>query len=158
MIAEQATVEIINGGQGLPIIFIVDNDDDTRKLFKEAAKLPKEVGAYLPAEQVLMSDPTTAIRLLDKAADGDRPVAVIMDVGLPGIDGITALRTIRKNERDLNQRPVKVALYTGLADDEALPGYRIELDIEQVYKKPCGVFELVKGITEWLGLEQKGQR
>lgn len=79
--------------------------------------------------------------------DGGRPDLILLDILMPGIDGLTVLRTIKANAatKDLN-----VVMLTALAQENVvLQG--IKLGARDYIRKPFHPTELVKRLGKHLG-------
>lgn len=116
-------------------IYVIEDDDNIRDLIKIALEgFGYTVSAFETAEEAL------------KKIEGDQPDLAVFDLMLPGMDGLTAIRKIRKDEV-LKDMPViiltakdrefdKVAGLDGGADD--------------YMTKPFGVMELAARIRSLL--------
>ena len=71
-------------------ILVVEDNETNMKLFRDVL----QVKGYSTLEATTGEDAVELARTLD-------PALVLMDVQLPGIDGIEALQTIKKNHPDL---------------------------------------------------------
>ncbi len=80
-----------------PLIHIVDDDEDTRLLLRR----------WLERAEMRVCDFGRAEDLMDSLKQ-TLPDAICLDLGLPGIDGLTALRTIRERHKT-----VPVIILTG---------------------------------------------
>ena len=100
----------------MELIYVIEDDDNIRDLIKIALEgFGYEVSAFEMAEEAL------------KHIESDKPSLAVFDLMLPGMDGLTAIRRIRKKE-SLKDIPVliltakdrefdKVAGLDGGADD-----------------------------------------
>ena len=89
-------------GPGLRVL-VVDDDADT------AATIAVLVGMSMHKAQVVSDGPAAL-----QAAEADPPDVVLLDIGLPGMDGWEVARQLRKSKK--GQRPLIIAI-TGRADE-----------------------------------------
>ena len=101
-------------GSPAPLVLIVEDNEDNRMV---AATMLRHVG-YRVAEAVTGNDGYSAALTL-------RPAVVIMDVGLPDIDGWTVTRNLKTNEET---RHIPVIAYTAHVQPE---------DWQMAYKVGC---------------------
>ena len=101
-------------GSPAPLVLIVEDNEDNRMV---AATMLRHVG-YRVAEAVTGNDGYSAALAL-------RPAVVIMDVGLPDIDGWTVTRNLKTNEET---RHIPVIAYTAHVQPE---------DWQMAYKVGC---------------------
>lgn len=101
-------------GSPAPLVLIVEDNEDNRMV---AATMLRHVG-YRVAEAVTGNDGYSAAVSL-------RPSVVIMDVGLPDIDGWTVTRNLKTNEET---RHIPVIAYTAHVQPE---------DWQMAYKVGC---------------------
>ena len=116
-----------------PLILIADDTTDVRELYAEYfAKRGFRV--------VTAHDGTTAVEVaLDMAPD-----VVVMDLAMPQIDGVTAIRRIRANERT---RPSCVILLTGYPRKAVEQG-ALEAGADRFLTKPCLPEDLERHVKE----------
>jgi two-component system cell cycle response regulator DivK len=105
-----------------PLILIADDTTDVRQLYAEyfAARGFRVVTAH---------DGTTAV---DVALDL-LPDVIVMDLAMPQIDGVTAIRRVRADERT---RPTCVILLTGYPRLAVERG-ALEAGADRFLTKPC---------------------
>jgi len=109
----------------LPKILVIDDEPPIQKLLR--------VGLSSQGYEVLEApNGKTALELLAK-----KPALVILDLGLPDIDGLDLLRTIRHRQEDL---PIVVLSSRG---DEAGKVAALDLGADDYITKPFGMDELV---------------
>ena len=113
----------------LSILLTEDDADVARYL----TMVLKTLGHHVPA---VATDGEEAIRL----AESLQPDLVIMDIDLPGMDGITATRHILKHIS------VPVIISTGRTDSEALESAR-KLNIQAFLIKPFSVVQLRSAVA-----------
>lgn len=111
-----------------PLVLVVDDFEDGRVL---AMEILKRNGFRVIAAG-------TGESALDMAAQM-KPDAVLMDLGLPGLDGWEAIRLLKK---DPATRACAVVAYTAHAVRELLDRAR-DAGCEGVLTKPCRSAELV---------------
>ncbi len=70
---------------GRPLVLVVDDDDPSRSLIRQ----------YLERTGYAVSEAGDGPAAL-KAVTVERPEAIVLDLGLPGLDGLDVLRTIRR--------------------------------------------------------------
>lgn len=95
----------------LRILLVEDNPDDA-----EITRFAVE--RTVSAEVTVISDGTAALRALegDLLHDGERPDVILLDMRLPGADGLEILRRVRRQPA---YRDTPVIVLTTLGDDEA---------------------------------------
>jgi DNA-binding response OmpR family regulator len=80
-----------------------------------------------------------------------RPAAIILDVGLPGIDGVEVCRRLRAGNNDLAWTPV---IFVTARDDEVDRIVGLELGADDYVTKPFSPRELVARVTSVLRRSQ----
>lgn len=114
-----------------PLVLIVDDYEDTRDMY--AAEL--ESAGYL----VEVADDGEKAML---AACADRPALIVMDLGMPNIDGFTAIRAVRAvPELD----SVYIMVLSAL-DDEVSRHRAKEAGCDEYLTKPMVPVELVSHV------------
>lgn len=88
-----------------------------------------------------------------EAVQKDRPELVVLDVMLPGMDGVELLKKIRAHAR-LSDLPVIMATAKGAEYDKI---QSLDLGADDYVVKPFGVMELVSRIKAVLRRYQGGQ-
>jgi PAS domain S-box-containing protein len=119
-------------------VLVADDDDRVRRL----------IGLQLAEAGYAVLDARDGAEAVE-AARRARPDLVLLDVGMPGRDGISALRTLRQ---DPQTRCIPVALMTALpnglrTDGPVLAG----LDVAALLTKPFTVDELAGALAAALG-------
>lgn len=110
-----------------PCVFVVEDDDSIRKLLEVA----------LGAKEYRVMSFENAVDALAAMAD-TLPDAVVMDIMMEGIDGITALKLMRDNTR---LRAVPVMMLTA-KDTEADKVNGLDAGADDYLTKPFGILEL----------------
>lgn len=126
-----------------------------RLLVAEDNELNREIAVYLLQE---------AGAMVDQAADGKEAVemfaasapgtydAVLMDVMMPELDGLSATRAIRGMDRPDAQLPI-IAMTANLFDEDVAACLAAGMDAH--IPKPLGAGQMIRTIAEWL--ERKKQ-
>jgi two-component system, cell cycle response regulator DivK len=124
-----------------PLILIADDTTDVRSLYAEyfSARGFRVVTAHDGATAV-----DVALQLL--------PDVIVMDLAMPQIDGVTAIRRIRAAERD---RPACVILLTGYPG-KAVERGALEAGADRFLTKPCLPEDLERHVRE-LGRERRSR-
>ncbi|MFB2898526.1 response regulator [Aerosakkonemataceae cyanobacterium BLCC-F50] len=81
----------------------------------------------------------------------DRPNAIVLDVMMPGMDGLTFLRELRTRPEG---RSIPVVLLTAKINP-ADPKMLSELSINGIISKPFDPFKLTEQIADFLGWEME---
>jgi len=92
-----------------PLRLLVAEDNDINRLLSEA--LLRKLGH----EPTLVADGEAAV----SAAEDQDFDAILMDLHMPGLDGIGAIKRIRERERHLDRRPVPILIVTADVMEEA---------------------------------------
>jgi CheY-like chemotaxis protein len=121
--------------KGAPLVLVVDDVEDNREMYSE--HLATEDFRVLTAETG-----DEAVRI----ARQERPDVVVMDIAMPGMDGIEATRLLRGDDRT---RDVAVIMLSGHTTDEhRLRAQEVNADLFLV--KPCLPRDLVLAIRTCL--------
>ena len=120
------------------ILLVEDNPDD-------AALTELALRGTIPARLQIARDGQEALDYLFNHAN-ELPRLVLLDLGLPNIDGLEVLRRIRENERT-RLTPV-VILTSSTAPDDVATGYRYGAN-SYVCKPPD--FDQFSGLVRQLG-------
>ena len=127
------------------ILLVEDNPDD--------AALTEVALRGLPADLKIARDAREAFGYLFGDTN-ELPWLVVLDLRLPGVDGLEVLRRIREDERT-RLLPV-VILTSSMAPDDVLSGYR--LGANSFVRKSGGFDEFSAQVrqigTYWLGLNE----
>jgi CheY-like chemotaxis protein len=88
---------------------------------------------------------------LDYLRDADDVAAVVLDLAMPTLDGLTVSQEIRRNENLRPERkPVKIAYFTAYDKTRAIEKVIERENIEKYFVKPMPVDELISKVKEWL--------
>jgi len=123
------------------MVILVDDSDDTANLFRYALESDK-------FDWKVFTNGFEAMDYLEKV---DRVAAVILDLAMPTLDGLTIAQEIRLNEKLHGDRePVKIAFFT--AYDKTKPIERVieETNVERFFRKPMLPDKLASEVHEWL--------
>jgi two-component system cell cycle response regulator DivK len=115
-------------------VLVVEDNDKNMKLFRDVL----EAKGYTPLEA------TTGERAVELAAD-QRPDLILMDVQLPGIDGIEALKRIRADERNESVPIVALTAQAMRGDRERF----LEAGFDGYISKPVDVLEFVETVQRY---------
>jgi DNA-binding response OmpR family regulator len=110
----------------LPLVLVVDDTPETRRLMRRV----------LERDRLRVVEAATGEEALDRII-GLRPAAVVLDVGLPGIDGIELCRRLRASD---DWTPI---LFVTARDDEVDRVVGLELGADDYVTKPFSPRELV---------------
>ena len=90
-------------------ILIVDDEPDVANLFRQRFRRESRQGTYV------LHFAASGEEALDKLANGVRPelIVILSDINMPGMDGLTLLREIKRHRPDL-----PVMMVTAYGDDE----------------------------------------
>jgi DNA-binding response OmpR family regulator len=117
-----------------PLVLVVDDDATTLETFR----------LFLSAEGYrveVASDAETGLNVVDT----DRPSAIVLDLHMPGADGVEFLRRLRTNRRHAS---VPVALVTGdyLIDEQL--AHAVTARGARIFFKPLWEDDLLRIVTE----------
>lgn len=121
-------------------IFIIEDDESIRELLKVALEgFGYRVMAYEAAEQALID------------MKEEKPNLAIFDIMLPGMDGLTAIKLIRKDDKLKN-----LAIICLTAKDKELDKVMgLDVGADDYITKPFGVLELTARIRSLLRRSSK---
>ena len=123
-------------------IYVIEDDDNIRDLIKIALEgFGYEVSAFEMAEEALMH------------IESDKPALAVFDLMLPGMDGLTAIRRIRKNE-SLKDIPVLILTAKDTEFDKVAG---LDGGADDYMTKPFGVMELAARIRSLLRRSSRGE-
>ena len=117
-------------------ILVVEDNEKNMKLFRDVL----QASGYETVEATTGED---AIELAGSAA----PALVLMDVQLPGIDGLEALSRLRQDERTASIPVVALTAQAMSGDRERF----LEAGFDGYLSKPVDVIELVNAVQEACG-------
>ena len=124
------------------MIFIVEDDENIREMEGYALKNSGYEVKGLADGDALMA-----------ALEGEIPELILLDIMLPGDDGLTLLRKIRENERTKN-----VAIMMVTAKTTELDKVRgLDMGADDYLAKPFGIMELVSRVKALLRRTAKPQ-
>lgn len=123
---------------GPSVVLVVDDHDDAREVFSQLLQLE----GYTTLEA---SDGDSAVRI----ALERRPDIVLMDVGMPGMDGIEATRILKSDPRTANTIVIAV---TGQGPRAARA--MMDAGCDAVCTKPCAPLLLLQEIERALDRER----
>lgn len=83
--------------------------------------------------------------------DGGGVDAVLLDLSMPTLDGLTMAKEIRRNEHtDSREPPLHIAFLTGFDIQPPHLSVAKSENVERIFLKPIETDELIKEIQEWL--------
>ena len=119
----------------LPRVLVVDDDEASRRLVSVALRDHR-------VEVVSCADPTAVVDLVREW----RPVAIVLDVMMPGLDGPGVIRRLRAADLDA---PPRIVLWSAMAAG-ALARLAEECGADAVVLKIAGPRVLVDELERWL--------
>jgi two-component system cell cycle response regulator DivK len=117
------------------LVLVVDDYQDAREMYAE----------YLGAYGYAVAEAETGDEAVAKAIEL-LPDAIVMDLSLPGMDGWTATRTLKSNDRT---RAIPVVALTGNARADAPVAAR-EAGCDAFLSKPCLPEQMLAAIRRLL--------
>jgi two-component system cell cycle response regulator DivK len=118
-----------------PLVLVVDDYQDAREMYAE----------YLSFSGFRVEEASTGAEAIEKAF-ALRPDVILMDLSLPGMDGWTATRRLKNDERT---KGIPVVALTGHALAGASEGARLA-GCDAFVTKPCLPDELVVEVRRML--------
>ena len=96
------------------------------------------------------ADGTSALDTLIEALEGRAPRVdlVVMDVSMPGLDGLEVTRRLREREARLNAEPLRIVALTAHVLDEHLLACRL-VGMDEVLTKPVAPDAFQRLLEEW---------
>lgn len=126
----------------MELIYVIEDDDNIRDLIKIALEgFGYEVSAFEMAEDAL------------RHIESDQPALAVFDLMLPGMDGLTAIRRIRKNE-SLKDIPILILTAKDREFDKVAG---LDGGADDYMTKPFGVMELAARIRSLLRRSTRDQ-
>ncbi len=122
-------------------VLIAEDNEKSLKLFRDVL----QVNGYETLEA------TTGEQAVDLATRHE-PDLVLMDIQLDGIDGLTALRRLRQEERTASVPIVAVTAQAMAGDRE----HFLEAGFDDYIPKPVNVLELVATVRRYCGGQGDG--
>ena len=114
-------------------VLVVEDNDKNMKLFRDV----------LQATGYSTLEATTGEQAVELALS-EAPALVLMDVHLPGIDGVEALETMRQNERTASIPVLALTAQAMSGDRERF----LEAGFDGYLAKPVDVIELMEAVRE----------
>jgi two-component system cell cycle response regulator DivK len=114
-------------------VLVVEDNDKNMKLFRDV----------LQATGYSTLEATTGEQAVELALS-QAPALVLMDVQLPGIDGVEALERMRQNERTASIPVLAVTAQAMSGDRERF----LEAGFDGYLAKPVDVIELMEAVRE----------
>ena len=143
------------------VVLVVDDDPDCRLLVRDAVEEAEaQRGDGRPLEVREAESGEAAVSYLADAAGrpGDRPGLIYMDVEMPGMGGLEAVRRIKADPR---LRDIPVVVLSGLSDGAAI-GRAAANGANSYAVKPGDAEQLLKTVLTstdyWLRVHQTPQR
>jgi CheY-like chemotaxis protein len=87
-----------------------------------------------------------------KAALDEQPDAIILDVGMPGIDGFETCRRLKEDERT---RHIPVVMFSGMVTDSDSVDTALESGADMILAKPLRNEHLIRVFRSLLKAEAK---
>lgn len=125
------------------MILIVEDNDKNMKLARDVLK-------YAGFRIIEATDGETGVRL----AAEQRPALILMDIQLPGIDGITALERIRSDERTAAIPAVALTASVMTGDRERF----VQAGFDGFIAKPIDVPTFAAQVREYLERGRAGMQ
>ncbi len=117
-------------------ILVVEDQEDNRKIMNDLlSSAGYEVIEAVTGEEAL------------RVAEAERPDLILMDIQLPGLDGLEATRRIKANPA-LRHIPVIAVTSYALSGDEA---EALEAGCDAYFSKPVSPRALLAKVREYLG-------
>ncbi|HDZ90460.1 MAG: response regulator [Deltaproteobacteria bacterium] len=117
------------------VILIVEDDVMNRKLFRDFLN----VKGYRTLEA---ADGKEGAEL----AKTERPDLILMDIRMPGMDGLEATRILKADEKTTDIPVVALTAYAMQGDQEKV----LDAGFDGYITKPVGMKELLKTVVEYL--------
>ena len=114
-------------------VLVVEDNDKNMKLFRDV----------LQATGYSTLEATTGEQAVELALS-QAPALVLMDVQLPGIDGVEALERMRQNERTASIPVLALTAQAMSGDRERF----LEAGFDGYFAKPVDVIELMEAVRE----------
>lgn len=123
-------------------ILVVEDNDDIRRMLR----------ILLEFEEFHVVEAATGGEAL-KAVTNGRPVVILMDLSLPGVDGLETIRRIRKIDRFQNTPIIVLTAYSGQSIHEAA----VRAGTDYFMSKPIDFDELATLVQQLL-IERDSRR
>jgi two-component system, cell cycle response regulator DivK len=118
------------------LVLVVEDNEKNMKLFRDV----------LQATGYSTLEASTGEEAVELAAS-HTPALVLMDVQLPGIDGVEALARLRSDERTASIPVLALTAQAMHGDRERL----VEAGFDGYLSKPVDVVELLRTVSEYCG-------
>ena len=115
-------------------VLIVEDNEKNTKLFRDVL----QAAGYVTLEAATGED---AIEL----AVAHEPALVLMDVQLPGVDGVETLGRLRRDERTATIPVVALTAQAMSGDRERF----LDVGFDGYLSKPIDIVELIQAVREW---------
>lgn len=123
------------------MIVVVDNESDSLHLSEMLLTIEGfEVKAFTSG--------TAALEFINGCPP--KLKAVLLDLSMPVLDGLTVVEQIRQNERAHGCQPVGLAFYTARNIDKAILRVAERENVERIFLKPQHTPELANEVRQWL--------
>jgi CheY-like chemotaxis protein len=121
-------------------VLFVDDNDESREVFEATFRLEGIDVASLPSG-------AEALVWLHE----NQPKVIVIDLAMPVLDGLKAVKEIRRNERLLESPPAIIAFFTGQNIDETIERIAKENSVVMIFRKATDSWEVVvEQIKKWL--------
>ena len=117
----------------MPLVLIVEDNEKNRKLVRDALQFK----GYRTIEAETGED---GVRL----AKEHRPALILMDIQLPGIDGVTALRQLRADEATRDIPAIAVTASVMAHDRQKI----VDAGFDGFHGKPISVREFLETVRQ----------
>lgn len=128
-------------------ILIIDDNPDVAPMF-DILNQTENLRAYV------LESGIEALEYLET----HEPDAVLVDLAMPILDGITCVEEIRRNESlHTSKKRVRLAFYTSHSLNEVVEDVMRETEVERIFHKPLDPFTLVEEVKKWLNCSENGK-
>lgn len=132
-----AATAVAASAQGAPLRIMVVDDNRTNRLILEK---------FLSATPCILHSVASGPEAIDLARTELFDV-ILMDIQMPGMDGLEATQAIRRIERETGRSPSRIVAVTANAMPEQFQQY-LEADMDQVLSKPVSKVRLLALINQ----------
>lgn len=124
-----------------PRILFIDNDTEMSELYR----LNGESAGF---ETKVCTSGLDGLKYLNDGGEAD---AIILDLAMPGLDGLTVAEEIRRNEEvNLTEKPVHIFFITAYDVDETIRRVGQNVRVEKIYRKPCHLDAMLEEVRQRL--------
>jgi two-component system, cell cycle response regulator DivK len=120
----------------MPKVLVVEDNEKNMKLFRD----------LLQAKGYETMEATTGEEAL-QLAGAEKPDLILMDIQLPGIDGVTALEHLRGDEATAGTTVVALTAQAMAGDRERF----LEAGFDGYISKPVNVPEFLRAVEQYCG-------